>query len=98
MPRLILFPLLNMLKMMLVMVVFRYLQEGLKTRLRQVMLSMIGMCPRVSIMLVINYEPLFYITKVLEPGNRFCCLLWVDHVPYRDDYAETPICILVKRG
>ena len=59
-----------MLNMIFFMIFLRYMLEGLEIRLYTIMLWMIAMCPRVSLMLVIDCEPLFYVFKVLEPTYR----------------------------
>ena len=65
-----LFFVLTMLNMMFFMIFHRFMLEGLEIRLYTIMLWMIAMCFRVSLMLVINCEPLFYVIKVLEPSYR----------------------------
>lgn len=64
-------------------------QRSLETCLCPIMCWTIDECPRASVMLVIDYEPLFYATKILEPSYsssyRPHCVLWVYHVPCRDD-------------
>lgn len=63
------------------MIVLWFMLEGLETYLFPITLWTITMCPKLSVMIVLTYEPMFYVTMVLEPSYRSHYLSWVDQAP-----------------